>query len=470
VPDLPSTEAKLAAASLGLNLVSRLGEGVFEARDERGDSCVVKMCTLSPGWTTPWQHPLQSPLAQLRNEVSLLCNEGAPLRGCPGVPTVSVHETCSHLIMKVSPFGESLDSYVRRHGVDEARLRQWAGTMTGILNEVHGRGVVHRDVKPGNMIVTTEGQLLLIDFGLAGLTKDMERDKEWQMGTVSYMPTTLRAGRVRRPQDDIESLALSFYALRIGVAAYKRNVKTLKPSAVELCAIEPLANDIFVLASEDPRGSADESSSTPSPAMQPALVSLLLMLFGVLCAQVIRRLSLGRDVSALYLSCSGVGCVLPHPLFCVASWSLTRDLCVCMFAATIVKYVMWASGCATTVGSAVIGKTTESVFEHSGGDTAVKGKWKAASKALRELYAKFTPQLQAFGVTLVGPVGLGAIVSGILIMALQKNLIDLKFAKEIKQEASASDNEQELNVLFAQFFGSRGHSHRSPVQRALLHQ
>ncbi len=67
----------------------------------------------------------------------------------------------------VMPFveGESLDKLTRR--LSEAELRDLLGTLLRTLNYLHGKGLLHRDVKPGNILLTEETQPILIDFGSA---------------------------------------------------------------------------------------------------------------------------------------------------------------------------------------------------------------------------------------------------------------------------------------------------------------
>jgi eukaryotic-like serine/threonine-protein kinase len=83
------------------------------------------------------------------------------------------------------------------------------------LEHVHGQGVVHRDVKPLNLLLTKDGsRLLLTDFGLA---RDEEASRLTRrgdfLGTVRYMsPEQLLAQRVRVDRrSDIWSLGVSLY-------------------------------------------------------------------------------------------------------------------------------------------------------------------------------------------------------------------------------------------------------------------
>src|SRR5262245_42895167 len=88
------------------------------------------------------------------------------------------------------------------------------------LAYAHGQGIVHRDVKPGNVMVDADGQPHLMDFGLAGRTSDAERLTEdgTVMGTPAYMAPELAAGQHDKvlPASDQYSLGAVLYELLIG--------------------------------------------------------------------------------------------------------------------------------------------------------------------------------------------------------------------------------------------------------------
>jgi cell cycle related kinase len=80
---------------------------------------------------------------------------------------VRVDGTAAVLVLELTwtDMASLLDSM--SHPMPEAEVKDWAGQLLTALHHVHGCGLMHRDVKPGNLLVTRRGVLKLCDFGLA---------------------------------------------------------------------------------------------------------------------------------------------------------------------------------------------------------------------------------------------------------------------------------------------------------------
>jgi serine/threonine-protein kinase len=93
------------------------------------------------------------------------------------------------------------------------------------LRAAHQRGVLHRDVKPGNAILDADGSIKLLDFGLAAFV-GTDRSKPWAVpgvvGTPRYMAPEVRLGAPATPQSDLYALGLLVYELCTGRVPHVR--------------------------------------------------------------------------------------------------------------------------------------------------------------------------------------------------------------------------------------------------------
>jgi eukaryotic-like serine/threonine-protein kinase len=125
--------------------------------------------------------------------------------------------------------GQSLDEHCRAHGLG---WRERLGLVLQACDAVayaHGRLVIHRDLKPGNLLVTADGQLRLLDFGIAKLLGDEDADADAsaltrQQGramTLAYAsPEQVRGERLGTASDQY-SLAVVAYELLAGCRPYR---------------------------------------------------------------------------------------------------------------------------------------------------------------------------------------------------------------------------------------------------------
>jgi eukaryotic-like serine/threonine-protein kinase len=119
----------------------------------------------------------------------------------------------SHLVV-----GERFD----RSGLTDEQAVRAIAAVCDALDHAHARGVVHRDVKPANILVSTEGIVQLTDFGIARDEDAREPTvDERLLGTLSYMAPEQAAGKRATGAADVWSAGLTLYATLAGRNPYK---------------------------------------------------------------------------------------------------------------------------------------------------------------------------------------------------------------------------------------------------------
>jgi len=116
--------------------------------------------------------------------------------------------------------GEDLGSLLRRIGrlpVDKAV--ETARKLCAGLGAAHEKGVLHRDLKPANVMIDGRGQVIIMDFGLAGLAEQLQGDV--RSGTPAYMSPEQLAGTEVTVKSDIYSLGLLLYEIFTGKRAFE---------------------------------------------------------------------------------------------------------------------------------------------------------------------------------------------------------------------------------------------------------
>jgi hypothetical protein len=119
--------------------------------------------------------------------------------------------------------GEDLASLLRRIGrlpVDKAT--EIARRLCAGLAAAHTQGVLHRDLKPANIMIDGRGQVVITDFGLAGIENQVS-GAEVRNGTPAYMAPEQLSGKEVSARSDIYSLGLVLYEIFSGKRAWEAN-------------------------------------------------------------------------------------------------------------------------------------------------------------------------------------------------------------------------------------------------------
>lgn len=128
-----------------------------------------------------------------------------------------------HVVMELVA-APTLESLVARDGpLEPARAAALGLGLLGALDAAHAAGIVHRDVKPANVMMLEDGGVKLADFGIASAKDDTRITAAGLvLGTPSYMAPEQAEGRTAGPPADLWSLgALLYYAVE-GVAPFER--------------------------------------------------------------------------------------------------------------------------------------------------------------------------------------------------------------------------------------------------------
>jgi len=141
--------------------------------------------------------------------------------------------------------GSTLSELIPRNGMPLDALLKIAIPLADAVGAAHQRGITHRDLKPGNVMVTRDGRVKVLDFGLAKL---LERDPEATalgatapltisskgqiVGTVAYMSPEQAEGGIVDPRSDIFSLGVILFEMATGQRPFAGNTPLSVLSAI----------------------------------------------------------------------------------------------------------------------------------------------------------------------------------------------------------------------------------------------
>ena len=134
---------------------------------------------------------------------------------------LGVSDEHAHIAMEYIDAGD-----LRRRisaGINEPDAVKYLRQMSGALAEIHGVGILHRDLKPGNIMLRSDDSIALIDFGLAKRMRlRMELTDEGEIfGTPYYMSPEQGHGNGVDHRSDIYSLGVIFYEMLTGKKPFR---------------------------------------------------------------------------------------------------------------------------------------------------------------------------------------------------------------------------------------------------------
>jgi serine/threonine protein kinase len=118
--------------------------------------------------------------------------------------------------------GESLRSVLKRFGsVTQRKGTDMAAQICSGLKEAHAQGIVHRDLKPENVMIDTNGNVKIMDFGIARSMETLTLTTGALIGTPAYMAPEQAAGKPVDHRADIYALGLMLYEMFTGTQAFR---------------------------------------------------------------------------------------------------------------------------------------------------------------------------------------------------------------------------------------------------------
>jgi serine/threonine-protein kinase len=138
--------------------------------------------------------------------------------GIPAVHDLGVEDDLPYLVMELIP-GESLADRLRREGpLAVTTAVELAAAAADAVDAVHRAGVVHRDVKPANLLLGDDGRVRVTDFGIAERTAAGlgAAEEVVSLGTVQYVAPERARGGDPDPAADVYALGIVAYELLAG--------------------------------------------------------------------------------------------------------------------------------------------------------------------------------------------------------------------------------------------------------------
>jgi serine/threonine protein kinase len=165
------------------------------------------------------------------------------------------------LVMELVP-GEALSTVLEReHVLPTDKVLDIVAQTAAALHAAHAAGLVHRDIKPGNLLITPDGRVKITDFGIARIADQVPLTATGQvMGTVQYLSPEQASGRPASPTTDIYSLGIVAYESLAGrrpftgesqVAIAMAQINEIAPD-LPVTVSEPVRNLVFACLAKDP--------------------------------------------------------------------------------------------------------------------------------------------------------------------------------------------------------------------------
>jgi serine/threonine protein kinase len=154
------------------------------------------------------------------------------------------HDGRPYIVMERLP-GETLADRILTGPQDPAWVRQVAREVLGALGAAHAVGLVHRDVKPGNILITADDHAKIADFGIAKSLEASDGSLDLTgtgqlLGTPAYLPPERLDGGAATAQSDLYSLGVVLYEALTGACPFPGDTPMKTAMAIVAGDYQPL--------------------------------------------------------------------------------------------------------------------------------------------------------------------------------------------------------------------------------------
>jgi hypothetical protein len=218
-PGLPPGESREISTLGKYRMLRRLGQGGMGAVYQAEDTLLHRQVAVKV---------LPAALSADATATSRFRREASAVARLNHANVVAVHEIDQHqgtwyIVMELLEGGSCQDRLDARGPLTwQEATRIAAGACRGLV-AAHGAGLIHRDLKPGNILLASDGTAKLADFGLvrsATGTQSLLTGAGQILGTPSYMSPEQGRGESLDERSDVYSLGATYYALLIGVPPF----------------------------------------------------------------------------------------------------------------------------------------------------------------------------------------------------------------------------------------------------------
>lgn len=136
---------------------------------------------------------------------------------------VSHSDDVEYIVMELID-GITLKQYLQKKSVlDPAEVLDFTIQTAKALEHAHSKGIIHRDIKPQNIMLLKDGMIKVADFGIASLENTVEENNGETVGSVHYIAPEQARGEAPDARSDIYSLGIVMYEMLTGRLPYVGN-------------------------------------------------------------------------------------------------------------------------------------------------------------------------------------------------------------------------------------------------------